>query len=91
MVWCGLILVWDMSGEGYFSLGYVMVWVVFGVGYVGCGLCRCGICLVWVVSVWDKSVYHQTVVGQFDTLQDQCCQCKTSRSNVSMCWPINSI
>ena len=30
--WCGLILVWDMSGVGYFSLGYVVVWVDFGVG-----------------------------------------------------------
>ena len=57
MSWCGLILVWDMSCVGYFSLGYVMVWVDFGVGYVGCGICRCGICLVWVMSVWDKSGY----------------------------------
>ena len=51
-IWCGLILVWDMSGVGYFSLGYVVVWVDFGVGYVAngvvwdmlrCGICWCGI------------------------------------------------
>ena len=50
--WCGLILVWGMSGVGYFSLVYVMVWVDFDVGYVTngvvwdmlrCGICRCGI------------------------------------------------
>ena len=56
--WCGMILVWDMSGVGYISLGYVVVWVDFGVGYVGCGICRCGICLVWDMSVWDKSGYQ---------------------------------
>ena len=26
--WCGLILVWDNGGVGYFRLGYVLVWVV---------------------------------------------------------------
>ena len=30
--WFGLILVWDMSGVGYFRLGYVLVWIDFGVG-----------------------------------------------------------
>ena len=38
--WCGMILVWDMSGEGYISLGYVLVWVDFCVEYVWYGLCR---------------------------------------------------
>ena len=28
----GLILVWDMSGVGYFNLGYFLVWVDFRLG-----------------------------------------------------------
>ena len=37
-----MFLVWDMSGEGYISMGYVLVWVNFvrdmsGEGYVSEG------------------------------------------------------
>ena len=57
--WCGLILVWDNGGVGYFRLGYVLVWVDFRLGSFCCGICRkwfgVGYVAVWVMLVWDKS------------------------------------